>query len=82
MAKQKRAKYKCKECGLVMIVEEPCDCERCDVVCCGVPMKEVETSRRVENRDLAKRRMAEIEKEKALVRSISGSDKWKQGGAY
>jgi hypothetical protein len=40
MAK-KGAKYKCEECGVVMVVEDPCGCAPCDVVCCGVPMKEV-----------------------------------------
>lgn len=38
---QKGAKYKCEECGVVVIVDEPCGCEPCDLVCCGVPMVEM-----------------------------------------
>lgn len=42
MAKQKKgAKYKCEECGVVVVVDEPCDCEPCDLVCCSVPMVQV-----------------------------------------
>ena len=39
--KQKGAKYKCEECGVVIVVDEPCGCEPCDLVCCEVPMVEV-----------------------------------------
>jgi hypothetical protein len=39
MAKQnKGAKYKCEECGVVVVVDEPCGCEPCDLVCCGTPL--------------------------------------------
>jgi hypothetical protein len=41
LAKKKGEKYKCDECGLVVLVEDVCGCEDCDVVCCGVPMKQV-----------------------------------------
>ncbi len=41
MAKKKGEKYKCDECGLVVVVEDVCGCEDCDVVCCGTPMKPV-----------------------------------------
>ena len=40
MAK-KGDKYQCDECGVVMVVEDPCGCSPCDVVCCSVPMKQV-----------------------------------------
>jgi len=40
MAK-KGSKYKCEECGLVVVVDEACGCATCDLICCGVPMKEV-----------------------------------------
>ncbi|NWG10758.1 hypothetical protein HXY33_03270 [Candidatus Bathyarchaeota archaeon] len=39
MAK-KGAKYKCEECGLVVVVDRACECAPCDLICCGVPMKE------------------------------------------
>jgi len=44
LANKKGELYKCDECGLVIAVETPCggcDCEPCEVVCCGEPMKPV-----------------------------------------
>jgi hypothetical protein len=42
MAKEKKGnKYKCEECGVVVVVDEPCGCEPCDLVCCGVPMVKI-----------------------------------------
>ncbi|MDD5038345.1 MAG: hypothetical protein PHN78_03415 [Dehalococcoidales bacterium] len=42
-AKKKVAKgdsYVCGECGLLISVDEDCDCvDVCDIVCCGEPMK-------------------------------------------
>ncbi|MGQ9759566.1 MAG: hypothetical protein ACUVQ5_03215 [Candidatus Methanomethylicaceae archaeon] len=35
-------KYKCEEYGLVVVVEDPCGCTPCDLICCEVPMKKVE----------------------------------------
>lgn len=40
MAK-KGTKYKCGECGAVVVVEEECGCALCDLICCGEAMKEV-----------------------------------------
>ena len=40
MAKKKGEKYKCEECGLVVLVDEPCGCET-ELVCCSAPMKPV-----------------------------------------
>jgi len=40
MAK-KGAKYKCPECGVVVMIDEPCGCAPCDLMCCGVAMEEV-----------------------------------------
>jgi hypothetical protein len=44
MAKKKGTQYKCGECGLIVAVTDPCECEPCDLICCGVPMKEVKTT--------------------------------------
>ncbi len=45
MAKQKGEAYKCDECGLVVVVESPCECdESCELVCCQEPMKQVKAS--------------------------------------
>ncbi len=42
MAKRKGSRYECEECGLVVVVDEPCGCEpTCELVCRGAPMKEV-----------------------------------------
>ena len=38
MAK-KGEKYKCEECGLVVVVDNACGCSSCDLICCGEPMK-------------------------------------------
>jgi hypothetical protein len=38
---KKGTKYKCEECGVVVVVDEPCGCAPCDLECCGEPMKEV-----------------------------------------
>jgi hypothetical protein len=42
MAKKKGAKYQCEECGLVVVVEDPCGCAACELICCNVPMKKTE----------------------------------------
>lgn len=39
---KKGEKYKCQECGIVLIVEEPCGCAESHLVCCSVPMEKVE----------------------------------------
>ena len=43
MVKKKGEEYKCDECGLVVLVEDPCGCNTCELVCCEVPMKQVKT---------------------------------------
>jgi hypothetical protein len=47
MAK-KGEKYKCDECGLVVVVSDPCGCSTCDLICCGVPMKPVKAKTKPE----------------------------------
>jgi hypothetical protein len=34
-------RYSCEECGLSIVIEEPCECGIVDLTCCGVPMMEV-----------------------------------------
>ncbi len=43
MAK-KGTRYKCDDCGMVVMVEDPCGCTPCDLICCEAPMKEVKTT--------------------------------------
>jgi hypothetical protein len=42
LAKKKGEQYKCDECGLVVLIESPCECdETCELICCDEPMKPV-----------------------------------------
>ena len=37
---EKKKQLACKECGLVVTVENECECmDACDVICCGENMK-------------------------------------------
>jgi hypothetical protein len=45
LAKKKGDKYKCEECGLIVLVEDPCGCETCELVCCSEPMKPVKAAK-------------------------------------
>ena len=38
MAKKKGTKWKCGECGLIVVVDDECGCNPCDLTCCHVPM--------------------------------------------
>jgi hypothetical protein len=50
MAKKTGDEYKCDECGLVVIVREPCECdESCELVCCQEPMKPVKSEKAKES---------------------------------
>lgn len=42
MVIEKGEKYKCEACGMVISVEEPCECEVCNVTCCEKAMQKVE----------------------------------------
>ena len=44
MVKNKGEKYKCEDCGLVVLIENPCGCES-ELVCCGEPMKPVKEAK-------------------------------------
>ena len=43
MAK-KGEKYKCENCGLIVVVEDPCGCEEIELLCCEAPMKPVKAA--------------------------------------
>jgi hypothetical protein len=45
MAKRKGEKYKCEECGLVVVVDDACGCSECDLICCGAAMKPVKEAK-------------------------------------
>ena len=46
MANKKGDKYECEDCGLVVLVEDPCGCETTEIVCCGEPMKPVKETQK------------------------------------
>jgi hypothetical protein len=41
---KKGEKYKCEECGLIVVVEQPCCCETVELLCCEVPMNPVKAA--------------------------------------
>jgi len=41
MVEKKGERYECGECGLIIVVDNPCSCSQCDLMCCDVQMKEV-----------------------------------------
>jgi hypothetical protein len=45
LASKKGEKYKCEECGLVVVVEDPCGCEVVELMCCEAPMKPVKKAK-------------------------------------
>lgn len=45
MASKKGEKYKCEECGLIVVVEDPCGCEVVELMCCEAPMKPVKKAK-------------------------------------
>ncbi|MCW4008069.1 MAG: desulforedoxin [Candidatus Bathyarchaeota archaeon] len=53
MAK-KGDKYKCEECGLIVLVEDPCGCEPLQILCCGAPMKPVKEAAKKQAKEKAK----------------------------
>ena len=58
MVKKKGEKYECGECGLVVLVEDPCGCESCELVCCGEPMKPVKATQAKEKKQAPKAKKA------------------------
>jgi hypothetical protein len=42
LVKKKGEQYTCDDCGLVVLVESPCECgDECEIMCCEKPMKQV-----------------------------------------
>jgi hypothetical protein len=45
LVRKKGEAYECEECGLVVVVQNPCECdETCELVCCQEPMKPVKAA--------------------------------------
>jgi hypothetical protein len=54
LASKKGEKYQCEECGLVVVVDDPCGCETVELVCCEVPMKPVKVQIKTKPKTKAK----------------------------
>ncbi len=47
MAQRKKGdKYTCEECGMVVVVEDVCECEDCAITCCDVEMVPVKAKKK------------------------------------
>jgi hypothetical protein len=52
---KKGEKYKCEECGLIVVVEQTCCCETVELLCCEVPMKPVKAAAKPKAKPKAKK---------------------------
>jgi hypothetical protein len=46
MVKKKGEKYTCEECGMVVVVEDACECEDCAITCCDAAMVPVKAKKK------------------------------------
>ena len=53
MAK-KGDKYKCAECGLIIVVEDLCCCDAVELLCCEAPIKPVKVAAKAKTKDKKK----------------------------
>jgi hypothetical protein len=51
---KKGEKYQCEECGLIVVVEDPCGCETIKLMCCEAPMKPVKATAKAKPKAKAK----------------------------
>jgi hypothetical protein len=56
LAGKKGEKYKCDECGLIVVVEDPCGCEEVELICCEAPMKPVKAKAKPKAKPKAKKK--------------------------
>ncbi len=48
MVKKKGEEYECEDCGLVVLVQNPCECgDECQLVCCQKPMRQRKTTKAI-----------------------------------
>jgi hypothetical protein len=53
---RKGEKYECEKCGVVVTVDENCNCVACDLMCCGAPMKQVKPKAKPKAKAKAKKK--------------------------
>jgi hypothetical protein len=51
---KKGEKYECEECGLIVVVDDPCDCDTVELICCEAPMKPVKAVSKAKAKPKAK----------------------------
>jgi hypothetical protein len=51
---KKGEKYKCEECELVVVIEDPCGCEEVELICCDAPMKPAKAKAKTKSKAKAK----------------------------
>ena len=56
MPKKKGEKYECGECGMIVVVEDECGCEECDIICCETPMKKVPAKKKPVAKKVARKK--------------------------
>ncbi len=45
MVKKKGEEYTCEDCGLVVLVQNACECgDECELMCCQKPMKQTKSA--------------------------------------
>jgi hypothetical protein len=55
LVKNKGERYSCENCGLVVLVEDPCECgDECEIICCQKPMKQNKSSDKSKSRPTMK----------------------------
>lgn len=62
LASKKGEKYKCEECGLIVVVEDPCGCEVVELMCCEAPMKPVKKAVKAKPKTKSKTKKKAIKK--------------------
>jgi hypothetical protein len=55
LTKDKGEKYKCDECGLIVVVDDPCGCEVVELMCCKAQMKPVKASAKAKSKPRKKK---------------------------
>ncbi len=62
---RKGEKFECEECGLVVMVWDPCDCDECDLICCEVPMSPMKETKPRKKSKTSKKPVKKPAKKKA-----------------
>ena len=75
LANKKGEKYQCEDCGLIVVVDEPCGCETTELICCGEPMKPVKAAAKAKPKAKAAAKPKPKPKAKAKAKTAKKSAK-------